>query len=261
MESKLRYYFGSMLFLSGLILSISAIGFAIMVHLRRTSDPSEIISTYGLLGIGLSFILLGINLMISQRRPYGLYSNWVMIVGFLSSIFGVGLFATIYSNNWVYPNVSYVAFAYASGICLLSGNAFGNAVLKLIEERSRQLLETNTVDQYSIEDIEKEVENTLNESFSENTSFSAFNLDLKEGNSVFVPGKTLRESSQNKIEVKDSIREVECLQNTIDGNVKVNDYGIDLTTKMLSATMKQNAEEQNKSLSDKLKTNLNFMRR
>lgn len=261
MESKLRYYFGSMVFLSGLILSISAIGFAIMIHLRRTSDPSEIITTYGSLGVGLSFILVGINLMISQRRPYGLYSNWVMIFGFLSSIVGTGFFATIYSDNWVYPNVSYVSFAYATGICLLSGNAFGNAVIKLIEERSIQLLETNEVNQYSIEDIEKEVEKTLNESFSDNTRFSAFNLDIKEDKSVFVPGKTLKGSPQNKIEVKDSIREVECLQNTISGKVKVNDYGIDLTTKMLSATMKHNADEQNKSLSDKLKTKLNSMRR
>ncbi|KXS41480.1 MAG: hypothetical protein AWU59_2078 [Methanolobus sp. T82-4] len=261
MESKLRYYFGSMVFLSGLILSISAIGFAIMVNLKRTSDPSEIITTYGLLGAGLSFILLGINLMVSQRRPYGLYSNWVMIFGFLSSIFGVTLFASLYPGGWAYPNVSYVSFAYAAGICLLSGNAFGNAVLKLIEERSTQLAETGSVNQYSIEDIEKEVEKTLNRSFSDATSFSKFNLGIKEDKSDFVPGKTLKESKQDRIEVKDSIREVECLQNTISGKVKVDDYGIDLTTKMLSATMKQNAEVQDKSLSSKLKTKLNSMRR
>ncbi|TGC08485.1 hypothetical protein CUN85_09195 [Methanolobus halotolerans] len=232
-----------------------------MVHLRRTSDPSEIITTYGILGVGLSFILMGINLMVSQRRPYGLYSNWVMIFGFLSSIFGVGLFAAFYTDNWVYPNVSYVSFAYASGICLLSGNAFGNAVLKLIEERSRQLVDTNIINQYSVEDIEKEVEKTLNESFSETTRFSAFSLGIKEENPVFIPGKALKDSTQNKIEVKDSIREVECLQNTISGKVKVNDYGIDLTTKMLSETMKKHTEAQNQSLSDKLKIKLNSMRR
>ncbi|MDY0385800.1 MAG: hypothetical protein RBT65_01440 [Methanolobus sp.] len=261
MESKIRYYFGSMVFLSGLVLSIGAIGFAIMVHLNRTSDPSEIITTYGFLGTGLSFTLLGINLMISQRRPYGLYSNLVMIFGFLSSICGVVFFATIYSNNWVYPNVSYVAFVYASGICLLSGNVFGNAVVKLIEERSRLLLETDTINQYSIEDIEKEVEKTLNESLSNDSGFSAFSLDMKEDISSFVLGKALKESPQNKIEVKDSIREVECLQNTISGKIKVTDSGIDLTSKMLSATMKQSVLEQNKSLSDKLKTKFNSIRR
>ncbi|WP_406658100.1 hypothetical protein V7O62_06005 [Methanolobus sp. ZRKC2] len=260
MESKFRYYFGSMMFLSGLIVSISAIGFAIMVHLRRTSDASEIITTYGLLGVGLSFILLGINLMISQRRPYGFYSNWVMIFGFLSSVFGVGLFAVVFENSWFYPNVSYVSFAYASGICLLSGNAFGNAVLKLIEERSMQLIETKAK-QYSIEDIEKEVEDSLNKSFSDSTSFSKFNLDIKEEKLDFIPGKTLKESKQSKIRVKDSTREVECLQNTINGKVNVNDYGIDLTTKMLKNTMKQNADLQNKSLSNKLKTKLNSIRR
>ncbi|WMW21169.1 hypothetical protein RE476_07040 [Methanolobus mangrovi] len=261
MESKFRYYFGSMIFLSGLILSISAIGFAIMVHLRRTSDPSEIITTYGLLGIGLSFVLLGINLMISQRRPYGLYSNWVMIFGFLSSICGVLYFATIYSNSWVYPNVSYVSFSYAAGICLLSGNAFGNAVLKLIEERSKLLLETDTVNQYSIEDIEKEVEKTLNESLSGNSSFSTFNLGIKEDSCDFVLGKALKESAQSKIELRDSIREVEFLQNTISGKVKVSDCGIDLTSKMLSATMKQSAAEQNRTFSDKLKVKFNSIRR
>ncbi|SFM84018.1 hypothetical protein [Methanolobus profundi] len=261
MESKLRYYFGSMVFLSGLILSISAIGFAIMVHLRRTSDPSEIITTYGLLGVGLSFILLGINLMISQRRPYGVYSNWVMIFGFLSSIFGVIFFSTIFSDAWVYPNVTYVSFAYASGICLLSGNAFGNAVLRLIEERSRQLLETDPIDLYTEEDIEKEVERTLNESLSDNTRFSSFNMGIKEDTTNFVHGKALKEMAQTKIEVQDSIREVECLQSTISGKVKVDDYGIDLTTKMLSATMKQSAEIENRKLSNKIKNKIDFIRR
>jgi hypothetical protein len=249
-----------MVFLSGLILSIGAIAFAIMVHLRRTSDPSEIITTYGLLGVGLSFILLGINLMMSQRRPYGLYSNWVMITGFLFSILGVGSFAMTYASNWVYPTVSYVSFAYASGICLLSGNAFGNAVLKLIEERSVQLHE-NAACHYTIEDIEKEVEETLNKSLSDGSRFSAFNLDIKEDETVFVHGKTLKESPQDRIEIKDSIREVESLQSAINGKVKVNDYAIDLTTKMLSATMKQQTEEQNKKMSNKLKMKLNSMRR
>jgi hypothetical protein len=184
-----------------------------------------------------------------------------MIFGFLSSICGVVFFATIYSNNWVYPNVSYVAFVYASGICLLSGNVFGNAVVKLIEERSRLLLETDTINQYSIEDIEKEVEKTLNESLSNDSGFSAFSLDMKEDISSFVLGKALKDSPQNKIEVKDSIREVECLQNTISGKIKVTDSGIDLTSKMLSATMKQSVLEQNKSLSDKLKTKFNSIRR
>jgi hypothetical protein len=231
-----------------------------MVHLRRTSDPSEIITTYGLLGVGLSFILLGINLMMSQRRPYGLYSNWVMITGFLFSILGVGSFAMTYASNWVYPTVSYVSFAYASGICLLSGNAFGNAVLKLIEERSVQLHE-NAACHYTIEDIEKEVEETLNKSLSDGSRFSAFNLDIKEDETVFVHGKTLKESPQDRIEIKDSIREVESLQSAINGKVKVNDYAIDLTTKMLSATMKQQTEEQNKKMSNKLKMKLNSMRR
>lgn len=260
MESKLRYYFGSMVFLSGLILSISAIGFAIMVHLRRTSDPSEIITTYGLLGVGLSFILLGINLMISQRRPYGVHSNWVMIIGFLSSVFGVIYFAIIFSEKWVYPYVTYVSFAYASGICLLSGNAFGNAVLKLIEERSRQLLEENPLNTYTEEDIEKEVEQTLNESFSK-TSFSAFNMGIKEETSDFVPGKALKEVAQARIEVEDSVREVEYLQSTMSGKVKVNDYGIDLTSKMLSATMKQSEEMKSKNLSNKIRNKIDSIRR
>lgn len=249
-----------MIFLSGLILSISAIGFAMMVNLKRISDPSEIITTYSLLGIGLSFVLLGINLMISQRRPYGLYSNWVMIFGFLFSISGVVSFALIYPHDWVYPNVSYVSFAYASGICLLSGNAFGNSVVKLIEEHSRQLLETETKENYSVDDIEKEVEKTLSESFSGNTGFSAFNLDIKANKSDFVPGKILRDSAENKIEVKDSINEVKSLKNTMSGKVEVDDCSIELTTKMLSATLEQSAEEQNKHLADKLKSKLNLRR-
>jgi len=134
-------------------------------------------------------------------------------------------------------------------------------VLKLIEERSEQLHETNAFNHYSIEDIEKEVEETLNKSLSDGSRFSAFNLDIKEDETVFVHGKTLKESPQDRIEIKDSIREVESLQSAINGKVKVNDYAIDLTTKMLSATMKQQTEEQNKKMSNKLKMKLNSMRR
>jgi hypothetical protein len=183
-----------------------------------------------------------------------------MIIGFLSSIFGVIYFAIIFSDKWVYPYVTYVSFAYAAGICLLSGNAFGNAVLKLIEERSRQLLEEDPLSAYTEEDIEREVEKTLNESFSK-TIFSSFSMGIKDEVSDFVPGKALREVAQAKIEVKDSIREVEYLQSTMSGKVKVNDYGIDLTSKMLSATMKQSEETKKQNFTDMIKNKVESIRR
>jgi hypothetical protein len=67
--------------------------------------------------------------------------------------------------------------------------------------------------------------------------------------------------AQAKIEVKDSIREVEYLQSTMSGKVKVNDYGIDLTSKMLSATMKQSEEMKSKNLSNKIRNKIDSIRR
>lgn len=81
-----------------------------------------------------------------------------MVLGFVLSISGVIYFITIFENNWIYPYVTYLSFLYASGICLLSGNAFGNAVLKVIEENSTNFGEKASSKQYNVEDIEKEVE-------------------------------------------------------------------------------------------------------
>ncbi|AEH60488.1 hypothetical protein Mzhil_0621 [Methanosalsum zhilinae DSM 4017] len=261
MESKLRYYFGSMVFLSGLILSIAGIGFGIFVNLMWTSDPLEIITTYSLLGIGLCFILLGINLMIRQRRPYGFYSNWIMVLGFVLSISGVIYFITIFENNWIYPYVTYLSFLYASGICLLSGNAFGNAVLKVIEENSTNFGEKASSKQYNVEDIEKEVEKTLSQAYSNNSNFSAFNLDVKDDKSDFRLSKTFTESQQEKIEIQDSILEAKGLQNTLTGKVNTNDYALDITSKMLSETMKKNSENQNKKFINKFKNKFNSKRK
>ncbi len=262
MDLKLRYYLGSMVFLSGLIISIAGIGFGIFVNLMWTSDPIEIMTTYSLVGIGFSLTLLGINLMISKQRPYGLYSNIAMVTGFILSIAGVIYFLMIFQDNWVYPYATYLVILYASGISLLSGNAFANAVLRVIGEPSENLSTSSSNKNYSLEDIEKEVEKTLSQSYStNNTNFSSFDLGVKEDDTSFVPCKTFKSTQQERIEVEDFISEAKNLQTTMTGKVETGDYGLELTTKMLSETMKEKERDQNKSIFNKFKTKFNNKRK
>lgn len=88
----------------------------------------------------------------------------------------------------------------------------------------------------------------MSQAYSNNSNFSAFNLDVKDDKSDFRLSKTFTESQQEKIEIQDSILEAKGLQNTLTGKVNTNDYALDITSKMLSETMKKNSENQNKNL-------------
>ncbi|RQD83330.1 hypothetical protein D5R95_06330, partial [Methanosalsum natronophilum] len=94
-----------------------------------------------------------------------------------------------------------------------------------------------------------------------NTNFSSFNLGVKEDDTSFVPCKTFKSTQQERIEVEDFISEAKNLQTTMTGKVEAGDYGLELTTKMLSETMKEKERDQNKSIFNKFKTKFNNKRK
>lgn len=233
MKSKLSHYFSSVTMLSGFLLALAGIVYALSVHLTRRSDPGEITITYGFIGLGLSLILTGINLMIKEPKEY---HNYVIGGGLVLNFIGVGAFTLIYPEGWQYPNVTYVAGTYVAGTCLLAGNAFANSVLNQIEERARQLFEkkAENTQKYSEEEIEREVQRTLEESLSERDGFSSFDLGIKKEDYDFILGKALTDSEEKKIVVKDDISEVESLRLARSGKLKVSDDGLDSASMLLS---------------------------
>ncbi|WP_440947082.1 DUF7139 domain-containing protein [Methanosarcina sp. T3] len=236
MKSKISHYFASMALLSGFLLALTGIVYALSVHLTRKSDPGEIAITYGFIGFGLSLILTGINLMIKQPKEYHLH---IVGTGLILNCIGVMAFLALYPQGypvWGYPNVTYVAAIYAAGVCLLAGNAFANTVLNQIEERARQLseVESEKIKSHSEEEIEKEVQKTLERSLTQKDGFSRFNMELRDSEYDFILGKGLTESQEKKVTIQDEILEVENLKFTSTGKLEVLDDGLDSASLLLA---------------------------
>ncbi|WP_156164026.1 MULTISPECIES: hypothetical protein [unclassified Methanosarcina] len=233
MKSKISHYFASMALLSGFLLALTGIVFALSVHLTRKSDPGEIAITYGFIGFGLSLILTGINLMIKQPKEYHLH---IAGTGLILNCAGIVAFLAVYPHGWVYPNVTYVAAVYAAGVCLLAGNAFANTVLNQIEERARQLseIESEKIKSHSEDEIEKEVQKTLERSLTEKDGFSRFNMELKDAEYDFILGKGFTESEEKKVSIQDEISEVESLKFASSGKLEVLDDGLDSASLLLA---------------------------
>lgn len=235
MKSKISHYFASMALLSGFLLALTGIVYALSVNLTRRSDPGEIAITYGFIGFGLALILTGINLMVKNPKEYHLH---IVGTGLALNCIGIVAFLALYPQGypvWVYPNVTYVAVVYAAGVCLLAGNAFANTVLTQIEERARQIseIESEKIKSHSEDEIEREVRKTLENSLTGKDGFSKFNLALKDTEYDFILGKGLQES-EKKITVQDDIPEVESLRFASTGKLEALDDGLDSASLLLA---------------------------
>ena len=235
MKSKISHYFASMALLSGFLLALTGIFYALSVNLTRRSDPGEIAITYGFIGFGLALILTGINLMVKNPKEYHLH---IVGAGLVLNCIGIAAFLALYPQGypvWVYPNVTYVAVAYTVGVCLLAGNAFANTVLTQIEERARQIseIESEKITSHSEDEIEREVQRTLENALTGKDGFSKFNLELKDAEYDFILGKGLQES-ERKITVQDDIPEVGNLKFASTGKIEALDDGLDSTSLLLA---------------------------
>lgn len=104
--------------ITGFICMAAAIIYAIFESINRFSEPGQIILSLGLTGIGILFILIGLNLLLPLKINTGL----LLFVGSILSVSGILGFALLYPYAWFYPKVAYIMLAYAVGILLLLSN-------------------------------------------------------------------------------------------------------------------------------------------
>ena len=225
MKSPSWYYLASLVFLAGLLLSVTGIAFSIYVNLSRISEPGEIRLAFGLIGAGLAITLAGLNMMIRFRSEYSVY---VVIAGFLLSLAAIAGFISIFPDLWYYPNVSYVVAAYTLGIALLVGNSFANVVLNLIEKKPVMR------EEFSPEEIEREVERVIDESMRRIIEFSDSGLRFRDVDTAgFRPSRSFGERRGETKVVGDSVPEVEALRLLKTGSIEVEDKEIETDSKLL----------------------------
>lgn len=239
MSSKLKYYAASLTFLAGIILALVGVIFAVAVNLTRSSDPTQIIFTYGVIAFGLVVSLTGLNLMIKQRS---VYTNYVIPLGLALCVIGVLKFAFDYPQGWGYPNITYIILLYAGGVTILVANAFANAVLNLLEGVPVSIKEEQQP-QYTDEDIEREVDRAIEESTKRIVEFSDSGLRFKDVDTEgFRPSKAF--DNRETTRVKDDIDEVKSLKNVQSGKVEVKDDDLEEVSDLLKETTLNNEEEE-----------------
>ncbi len=227
MTSKLKYYTASLAFLSGIILALAGVAFAVLVNLTRYSDPAQINFTYSIVAFGLAVSITGLNLMVKQRSTY---TNYIIPLGFALCAAGVAKFALDYPQGWVYPNITYIVLLYAGGITVLVANSFANAVLNLIEGKPVSIKEEI---HYSDEDIEREVDRAIEESSRRLVEFSDSILGFKDVDMRgFRPSRAFGKSRETT-KVKDDVKEAKLLQNVESGRVEIEDNELEEVSSLL----------------------------
>ncbi|MFO7967416.1 MAG: hypothetical protein R6U44_07435 [Archaeoglobaceae archaeon] len=237
MTSKLKYYTASLAFLSGVILALAGVVFAISVNLTRASDPAQINFTYSLVAFGLAVSIGGLNLMVKQRS---VYTNYVIPLGLVLSVAGVGKFALEYPQGWFYPNITYIILLYAGGITILVANSFANAVLNLIEGKPVSIKQEV---QYSEEDIEREVDRAIEESSRRLVEFSDSGLGFKDVDMRGFRPSSAFEEDRETTRVKDRVEEVKILQDVGSGRVEIVDKDLEKVSSLLRDTTSSDDKE------------------
>ncbi|MFP3908310.1 MAG: DUF7139 domain-containing protein [Halobacteriota archaeon] len=240
MTSKFKYYTASLMFLSGIILALLGVVFAVSINLTRFSDPAQISFTYSIVAFGMAVSLTGLNLMIKQRS---VYTSYVIPVAFALCTAGAAKFALDYPQEWAYPNITYIILLYAGGATVLVANSFANAVLNLIEGKPVSIKEEI---QYTDEDIEREVDRAIEESTRRILDFSESGLKFRDVNMQgFRPSRAFTERETTR--VKDGVDEVKLLQNVESGRVEVEDAELEEVSNLLRATSSKGTEEEDNS--------------
>jgi hypothetical protein len=238
------YYFGSLFFISGIVLLLLGSAFIIYYQLNYYSAPEQILQTILTMSIGITFILIGINLMIRQKsRGY-----YIIGLGSILSILGIYLFYNNYLDNWYYPMVSYILILYITGFLTLFGNSFAMVTLWIIERKPEYLgSDEMTQKNYTEEEIQRDIEEATAKSIKaaaakvqfELTDDFHFSDNLKD---IKIRGEETR--------VKDNINEVKNLQQTLfyGKTDKWGNIGIEKASIQLADALDKQEEKTHKGL-------------
>jgi hypothetical protein len=236
------YYAGSVLFIAGIALLALGTVLVMLFQIHYYSDPVQILQTVFCIGTGITLVLMGINLMIRQKKK-GYY-----VIGFSTIISAVSilLFVLNYFDNWFYPVVGYVVVLYVFGFLGLLGNAFGNVTLWLIENRQPVIQgdfgEKKVKRAYTDEEILRDIEETTRRRIEEAAAELNFEL-YDSGNYRF--GKFAPKDRGHVTRVKDDIGEAQALNFTMNPGEteKWGSIGVDKASSQLADAIMQQQEE------------------
>jgi hypothetical protein len=245
----LSYYLGSVFFMVGIALLAIGVAFIMILKIHYNSLPEEILLTAVFMGVGVTSILTGINLMMRQTK----YGYDIVGVSAFMSLSALSLFVYAYPHKWYYPFISYVFLLFVAGFLVLMGNAFANVTLKMIGNRFESVVgkeEKAEVKIYTDEEIERdievkiytdeEIERDIEEATRKSVEAAVNKLDFTMSDAKDLTlGASCTEVRGSIVRVKDDIDEARILRitrNPIETD-KWGSIGIDKVSMQLSSAL------------------------
>ena len=240
------YYFGTLLFVTGIILLSIGAAMISIFKIHYESEARLILYTSSFIGIGIISILIGINLMIKQKKKGYL----AVSIGTIFSLSGFGMFILNYTNNWFYPTISYILFLYLSGFLILTGNAFGNVTLWLIENKNPTTSSYEPETQKSPKKTytDEEIQRDIKEAIKKRLSAAADDLKFEIADTKKLKVSKFHRPTEKVVKVKDNIDESTKLKNTINPGSKEEwgSIGVDKASMQLSQTLTESTKNNKK---------------
>jgi hypothetical protein len=194
-----NYYVPSLLFAAGVCLLVVGLSLIAIFRLHRWSEPFKVEITFAIVGLAIPLILYGVNAMYGFKRYRA-----ATVAGFVSTISAVILFVILYPENWLYPQIIYVALLYAVGLILFFSSSFAEAVMKIIEstKTTKVYTERKRLQKKIETEIDVETAKVIVPKLDE-----TIDLKIVEPKVDMKIGKGLKESRGKVVKVKDAIPE------------------------------------------------------
>ena len=231
----LSYYLGSVFFMVGIALLAIGVAFIMIFKIHYNSLPEEILLTAVFMGVGITLILTGINLMLRQTK----YGYGIVGGSALMSLSALSLFVYAYPDKWYYPFISYVFSLFVAGFLVLMGNAFATVTLKMIGNRFESVVgkeKKAEVKIYTDEEIERDIEEATRKSVD--AAIDKLDFTLTDSKDLTL-GASCTKVRGNIVRVKDDIDEARILKITRNPaeTDKWGSIGIDKVSMQLSSAL------------------------
>ena len=234
------YYLGSAAFAAGAVLIVLGSALVVLFQIHYKSEPVEILYTILFIAIGIILILVGINLMIRQRKK----GYTIIVASIVFSSLAICLFYANYLNNFYYPLVSYIFGLYVLGVLALLGNAFASVIVWIIGNRPEyQIIGKEKPHLYTDEEIQRDIEKATQKSLE--AAVDQLQFELEDLPKDIIIGKTVPKSPGIVIRIKDDIDEVLSLSQTLKPGAteKFGSIGIEKASLQLAKTISQETKK------------------
>ncbi len=230
------YYLGSAVFAAGIVLIVLGSALVMFFQIHYKSEPVEILYTILSIATGIILILVGINLMIRQKKK----GYVIVVASIVFSSLAICLFYANYLHNFYYPLVGYIFGLYVLGFLALLGNAFASVIVWIIGNRPEyQIIGKEKPQIYTDEEIQLDIEEATQKSLE--TAIDQLQFELEDLPKDIIIGKTVPKSPGTIIRIKDDIDEVLSLSQTLKPGTteKFGSIGIEKASLQLAETISQ----------------------